>query len=94
MVVLDAPDLLQARSEAAVSGKDLGLEFASGYQLDQLSAERIPANMIGRLLNQGDLRKLQRLPMKLQRMLLKKKPLGHQCDDSRGFAFDRWRHLT
>jgi hypothetical protein len=74
VVVLDAPDLPQARSEAAVNCKDRGLEFASGYQLDPLSAEQIPANMIGRLLNQGDLRKLQRLLMRFQRMLLKKKP--------------------
>jgi hypothetical protein len=34
--------------KAAVYGKDRGLEFASGHQLDPLSAERIPANRIGR----------------------------------------------
>jgi hypothetical protein len=76
LVVIDAPDLLQARFKAAVYAMDRGLEFASGHQLDPLSAEQIPASMIGCLLNQGDLRKLQRLLMKLQGMLLKKKPLA------------------
>jgi hypothetical protein len=57
-----------------VNGKDRGLEFVSVYHLDPLSVEQVPANMIGRLLNQGDLRKLQWLLMKLQRILLKKKP--------------------
>jgi hypothetical protein len=74
VVVLDAPDLLQARVKADVYGKDRGLEFATGHQLDPLSAEHIPANMIGCLLNRGDLRKLQRLLVKLRGMLLKKKP--------------------
>jgi hypothetical protein len=74
VVVLDAPDLLQAKFKAAVYGDDRGLEFASGHQLDTLSAEQIPADMIGRFLNQGGLRKLQRLLGKLQAMLLKKKP--------------------
>jgi hypothetical protein len=66
-VVLDAPDLLQAKFQAAVYSEDRGLEFADGHQLDPLSAEQIPANMIGRLLNQSDLRKLHQ-------MLVKKKP--------------------
>jgi hypothetical protein len=44
-----------------------GLEFVSGHQLDPPSAEQIPANMIGRFLGDGDLRKLHQ-------MLLKKKP--------------------
>jgi hypothetical protein len=38
-----------------------------GHQLDPLSAEQIPANMIGRVLDDGDLRKLHG-------MLVKKKP--------------------
>jgi hypothetical protein len=46
---------------------DGGLEFASGYPLDQESAGQIPANMIGRFLDVDDLRKLHR-------MLIKKKP--------------------
>jgi hypothetical protein len=43
------------------------LEFVSGHQLDQESAAQIPASMMGRLLDDGDLRKLQG-------MLVKKKP--------------------
>jgi hypothetical protein len=74
VVVLDAPDLPEAKFQAAVYGKNRGLEFASGHQLDPLSAEQIPANMIGRFLNRGDLRKLQRLLMNLQGILLKKRP--------------------
>jgi hypothetical protein len=80
VVVLDAPDLPQARFKAAACGKDCGLEFASGDHIHPLSAEQIPANMMGRLLNHGDLRKLrklwrfQRILMKLQAMLLKKNP--------------------
>jgi hypothetical protein len=37
------------------------------HQLEQLSADQIPVNMIGRFLDNGDLRKLHRL-------LIKKKP--------------------
>ena len=43
------------------------LQFVSGHQLDQESASQIPASMMGRLLDDGDLRKLQW-------MLVKKKP--------------------
>jgi hypothetical protein len=64
-VVVDSPDLLQARFKAAVYGFDRGLE--SGHQLDLASADQIPANIMDRLLDDGDLRKLHR-------MLLKKKP--------------------
>jgi hypothetical protein len=46
---------------------DRGLEFASGHQLDPESAGEIPANMIGRFLDNGDLHKLHW-------MLIKKKP--------------------
>jgi hypothetical protein len=72
VVVIEAPDLLHARLKAALAGADRELEFVSGYQLG-LSAEQIPANMMGRLLNRGDLRKLHQ-------MLLKKKPIRHRWD--------------
>jgi hypothetical protein len=67
VVVIEAPDLLQARLKAALAGADRELEFASGHQLDPLSAEQIPDEMLGRRLNRGDLRKLHR-------MLVRKKP--------------------
>jgi hypothetical protein len=59
--------LLHARLKAALADADRGLEFASGHQLDPESAGQIPANMIGRSLDDGDLRTLHR-------MLVKKKP--------------------
>jgi hypothetical protein len=68
VVVLDAPDLLQAELKGAAYGKNRGLELASGHQIDPLSAERIPANMISRFLDPGDLRN------RLLTGLLRKKP--------------------
>jgi hypothetical protein len=50
-----------------LAGADRGLEFASGHQIDPESAGQIPANMIGRFLGDGDLRKPHR-------MLIRKKP--------------------
>jgi hypothetical protein len=66
-VVIESRGLLHARFMASLSGADRGLEFASGQQLDSDSAGQIPANMIGRFLDDDDLRKLHR-------MLIKKKP--------------------
>jgi hypothetical protein len=67
VVVIVSGDLLHARLKASLAGADRQMEFASGHQLDPLSAEQIPANMNGRFLDNGDLRKLHR-------MLIKKKP--------------------
>ena len=67
VVVIEAPDLLHARLKAALAGADRDLQFASGHQLDPESARQVPADMLGRHLNRGDLRKLHQ-------MLLKKKP--------------------
>jgi hypothetical protein len=67
VVVVESRGLLHARLMASLSGTDQGLEFASGHQLDPESAGQIPANMIGRFLDDGDLQKLHR-------MLIKKKP--------------------
>jgi hypothetical protein len=67
VVVVESRGLLHARLMASLSGADRGLEFASGHPLDPESAGQVPANMIGRFLDEGDLRKLHR-------MLLKKKP--------------------
>jgi hypothetical protein len=67
VVVIESYGLLHARLVASLAGADRGLEFASGHQLDPESAGQIPANMIGRFLDDGDLRNLHR-------MLVKKKP--------------------
>src|SRR5258708_5594928 len=58
MVVIKSPDLLQARVKAAVHGFDRGLAFESGHPLDPGRVRQIPANIMGRLLDGGDLRKL------------------------------------
>jgi hypothetical protein len=67
VVVIGSGDLLHARLKASLAGADRGLEFVSGHRLDQESSGHIPANMTGRLLDDGDLQKLHR-------MLIKKKP--------------------
>ena len=53
------------------------LEFASGHPIDPESAGQIPANMIGRFLDDGDLRKLEG-------MLLKKEAAGPIGETSAG----------
>jgi hypothetical protein len=65
--VIDASALISARMAAAVYGLNDGLNFVSGHELDDVSAHQIPEDMIGRLLDNGDIRRLQR-------MLLIKKP--------------------
>jgi hypothetical protein len=55
LVVIESRDLLHPRLMASLVGADRGLEFASGHPLDPESAGQIPANMIGRFLDDGDL---------------------------------------
>jgi hypothetical protein len=56
--MIESAGLLHARLKTALAGADRELEFVSGHRLDQDSARHVPANMIGRLLDDGDLRKL------------------------------------
>jgi hypothetical protein len=58
VVVMEAEALIAARMKAAVSGLDPGFE-CTGYQLDDASARQIPAGMIGGLLDDTDLHRLQ-----------------------------------
>jgi len=67
VIVMEAPFILQARVKAAVAGLDDGLEFTNGHELDDESGRQIPNDMTGRLLDDGDLRRLQRA-------LMRKKP--------------------
>jgi hypothetical protein len=67
-VVIESNALINARMRVALSGADEGLLFLSGHLLDDESAGQMPAELLGRLLNQDDLRKLAR-------RLLRKKPL-------------------
>jgi len=49
--------------KAAVSRLDEGLDFTGGQELDEASATQIPKEMIGRLLDDSDLRRLHRAVM-------------------------------
>jgi hypothetical protein len=75
VVVIESGDLLHARLKAALAGADREIEFASGHQLDQESAGQIPVKMIGRLLDDGDLRKLLRAitPKKLPALSVRRR---------------------
>jgi hypothetical protein len=46
---------------AAVYGLNDRLEFESGQELDQESALKVPTDMLGRRLDDGELRKLSRM---------------------------------
>jgi hypothetical protein len=59
--------VIESRGLASLAGADRGFEFASGHQLYPLSAELIPATMIGRFLDDGDLRKLRQMLIKKRR---------------------------
>ncbi len=52
-----------ARMKAAPTGLDVGMDFAGGNELDEASSQQIPEHMIGRLLDDGDLRRLRRAVM-------------------------------
>ena len=54
--------------KAALSGADRELDFAGAIELDEASARKIPADMIGRLLDDDDLREL------LEAAITSKKP--------------------
>jgi hypothetical protein len=66
VVVVESHGLLHARLKNC-AGADRDVEFVSWRTLDQDGARLILGSMMGRLLDDGDLRKLQR-------MLIKKPP--------------------
>jgi hypothetical protein len=47
-----------------LAGADRDLEFVSGHKLGHYSTRQTPENMMGRLLDDDDLRKLQRMLLK------------------------------
>src|SRR6266850_7666084 len=59
VVVVESCTHLHASMKAEVSGADRGLDFAGAHELDAKSARQVPADMIGRLLDDGDICKLQ-----------------------------------
>jgi hypothetical protein len=60
VVIIEAEALIAARMKAALAGLDRELEFDSGLELDETSSRHIPKEMIGRLLDDRDLRRLER----------------------------------
>ena len=60
-VVIESSTLVSARMAAAVYGLNDRLEFESGLELDQESALKVPTDMLGRLLDDRELRKLSRM---------------------------------
>jgi hypothetical protein len=62
--VFEASALISARMAAVVYGLNDRLVFASGHELDAESGRQVPESMIGRLLDDCDLRRLQQVLMK------------------------------
>ena len=60
VVIVEAQALVAARMKAALAGLDRELEFDSGLELDETSSRQMPKEMIGWLLDDRDLRRLQR----------------------------------
>jgi hypothetical protein len=60
-VVIESSSLVSARMAAAVYGLNDRVEFESGHELDQESALKVPTDMLGRLLDDGELRNLSRM---------------------------------
>jgi hypothetical protein len=67
VVVIQSRDLLHARFKASLASADRAFEFVSGHQLDPGQRGDDPTNMIGRFLDDRNLRKLRG-------RLIKKKP--------------------
>ncbi len=63
VVVVESYTHLHASMKAEVSGADRGLNFAGSHELDAKSERQVPADLIGRLLDDGDIRKLQQAIM-------------------------------
>ena len=61
--MIETSALISARMTADVYGLNDRLVFASGFELDAESARQVPESMIGRLLDEGDLHRLQHVLM-------------------------------
>jgi hypothetical protein len=76
VVVVESYTPLHASMKAEVSGADRGLNFAGAHELDAKSARQVPADMIGRLLDDGDIGRLQQAiaPKKLAAPTIRDRP--------------------
>jgi len=86
--VIEASALISARMTAAVYGLNDRLTFASGHEIDAESARQVPESMIGRLLDDRDLRRLQ------QALMPKKPPAPSVQRRSAGRAAYRERCVS
>jgi hypothetical protein len=50
VLIIEAPDLLQARFKAAVFELDRGAEFSEGHALNPEMVARVPERVIGRMM--------------------------------------------
>ena len=56
--IMDSACSLEARHRAATEGTDLGAQYGEGYELDGESANLIPPQAIGRMLDRQEVRAL------------------------------------
>jgi hypothetical protein len=65
-LILESSSLVRARNRAAVEGTEHGAQYCEGYELDRESANMIPAEAIGRMLDREEVRQLvQRLALEI-----------------------------
>ena len=85
VVVVESYTPLHATMKAEVLGADRGLDFAGAHELDAKSARQVPADMIGRLLDDGDIRKLQQAitPKKPASPTVRGRPVPKRSVDKR-----------
>jgi hypothetical protein len=57
-LILDSPSVGLARKRAAVEGTDRGARYCEGYELDRESANIVPAEAIGHMLDREEVRQL------------------------------------
>jgi hypothetical protein len=50
VVVIEAPSLTHARTQASLTAIDTGAEFAEGHELDVALAALVPTERVGRML--------------------------------------------
>ena len=65
VVVVESYTPLHATMKAEVLGADRGLDFAGAHELDAKSARQVPADMIGRLLDEISLSPEQRMALEM-----------------------------
>jgi hypothetical protein len=57
-IIIEAPSMLQARTDAAASGLDAGAPFAEGHPLSAKLMASVPPAKIGRMMSASEAAKL------------------------------------